>query len=272
MMALVAHIQENPMKALILRADPDASCDTARALIDKGFQILTVDTQAVAHALIRVDAIDLLVMDERIEGQLTHAIALSGERKNPNLSAILLTDRGRDETDDLFDLIPSLYGMIGSDAASELVAQLAVAAVEKQSTASVMSAQEDTTEEAETNEVAPLVLALSDMTPTEDDSESGAPCYADIAIAAPALAEIMAAENQIRLEKTVHPDPVAQSETCVVRDVARQIAVVEKTALDRKALLEKVEDVVNEEVASLFRKYPSSAYVPLHTHVRANAG
>ena len=96
------------MKALILRSDAKASVATAHALIEKGFQILSVDTQAVAHALIRVDTIDLLVMDERIEGQLTHAIALSGERRNPYLSTILLTDRKAHETDDLFDLIPCL--------------------------------------------------------------------------------------------------------------------------------------------------------------------
>ncbi len=83
------------MKALILRQDANAASATSHQLIDQGFKILCVETLSVAHTLIRVDAIDLLVMDERIEGQLTHAIALSGERKNPRLKAIMMTDRGK---------------------------------------------------------------------------------------------------------------------------------------------------------------------------------
>jgi hypothetical protein len=59
--------QENPVKALILQKDAGAACATSRVLIDKGFQILGVETLAVAHALIRVDTIDLLVMDERLD-------------------------------------------------------------------------------------------------------------------------------------------------------------------------------------------------------------
>ena len=54
------------MKALILRNDPDAARDTSRAFMDKGFQILCVEPLSLAHALIRVDTVDLLVMDERV--------------------------------------------------------------------------------------------------------------------------------------------------------------------------------------------------------------
>lgn len=275
MVASVAHIQENPMKALILRADPKTACDTARALIDKGFQTLSVDTQAVAHALIRVDAIDLLVMDERIEGQLTHAIALSGERKNPYLSAILMTDRGREDTDDLFDLIPSLYGLMSSDTTPEMLAKLAMSAVENVDTAVArvaQTAQDEAQEEVLETDVAPLILAHTDAASSEDDSESGAPCYADVAIAAPALAEIVAAENQIRLERTYQFDMTPRIAPVIQLEKVADAIDMDHVALEKNALLEKVEDVINEEVASLFRKYPSSAYVPLHTHARAIAG
>lgn len=120
------------MKALILRQDPDAADVTSRALIDKGFQILCVSSLAVAHALIRVDTIDLLVMDERIDGQLTHAIALSGERRSPYLSTIMMTDRHGEETDDLYELIPCLYALAGMQTSAHVLGQLALCAVSNQ--------------------------------------------------------------------------------------------------------------------------------------------
>ncbi len=126
---IAAIYQENPMRALILRNDPNAAVASSRALIDKGFQILCVDTRQAAETLVRMDTVDLLVMDEQVQGELTHCVALSGERRNPYISAILMTDRSREETDDLYDLIPSLYALAGVDTAPTLVGQLAVASV-----------------------------------------------------------------------------------------------------------------------------------------------
>ncbi len=216
------------MKALILRNDADAGVATARALIDKGFQILSVDTLAVAHALIRIDAIDLLVMDERFEGQLTHAIGLSGERKNPYLSTILLSDRTAEETDDLFDLIPSLYGVVGAESSAELISKLALSSVSALDVTKARVAQNVADDLAEQGDelvgeehafnADRLILAASDLMPPEDDTESGAPCYADVAIAAPEMAEIAGFDQQITLER--------------------------------------VEDVVMSEVAALFRNNP----------------
>lgn len=117
------------MRALILRNDPDAAVESSRALIDKGFQILCVENRTIAETLIRMDTIDLLVMDEEVEGCLTHGIALSGERKNPYISAIIVTDRTSQETDDLYELIPSLYALVGSNTAPKLVGQLALSSV-----------------------------------------------------------------------------------------------------------------------------------------------
>ncbi|MFT6945324.1 MAG: hypothetical protein ACJAUW_001906 [Yoonia sp.] len=73
-----------------------------------------------------MDTIDLLVMDERIDGQLTHSIALSGERRSPYLSVIMLTDRDGAETDDLF---PCLYALAGSGTAPHVLGLLAMSAV-----------------------------------------------------------------------------------------------------------------------------------------------
>lgn len=207
------------MKALILRRNAKAAVATAHALTEKGFQILSVDTLAVAHSLIRIDTIDLLVMDERIEGQLTHAIALSAERRNPYLSAIFCTDRAREDTEDLYELVPSLYALVGSDTAPELLGQLALSSISNLDEIRARVAQnatDDQAEEADADDL--LVLEASDLVPPEDDTESGAPSYADVAIAAPALAEIAAIEQEVALER--------------------------------------MEDVVMAEVAALFRKHP----------------
>lgn len=190
------------MKALILRNDPQAAIATAHALTDKGFQILSVDTLAVAHALIRIDTIDLLVMDEDVEGQLTHAIALSAERKNPYVSAIFLTDRTHEVTNDLYDLIPSLYALVGNDTAPGLLGQLALSSVSNLDDVAARVAQNAAVDlgELDDEKNAPS-FAAQYSTPPEDDTESGAPCYADVAIAAPELAEILAIEQEVTMEK-----------------------------------------------------------------------
>ncbi|MBE0414161.1 hypothetical protein [Yoonia sp.] len=118
------------MKALVLRDNATATAKCATALIDKGFQVACVETRKVARALIQLDTIDLLVMDEQVNGQLTHALALSAERRNPYVSTIMFTDRTGPDTDELYDLIPCLYGLVGSDSAGQLIGQLALSSTE----------------------------------------------------------------------------------------------------------------------------------------------
>lgn len=184
------------MKALILRNDTKAAVATARALIDKGFQILSVDSLIVAHSLIRVDTIDLLVMDEWIEGQLTHAIALSGERRNPYLSAIFLTDRSQAETDDLYALIPCLYALVGSDTAPELLGKLALSAVNCMEEVTARVAQNEAQDLAEADDPQEMALLLSNPVSNDalqwDDAHLN---HADIAIAEPEFVEIEAMES-----------------------------------------------------------------------------
>lgn len=118
------------MKALILRKNANATASCAQALIDKGFQVACVETRKVARALIQLETIDLLVMDEMVDGRLTHALALSAERRNPYVSAIIVTDRTGPDTDELYDLIPCLYGLVGSDSSGRLISQLALSSTE----------------------------------------------------------------------------------------------------------------------------------------------
>jgi len=209
------------MKALILRQDPKGACVVSRALMDKGFQILCVEKLDVAHALIRVDTIDLLLMDERIDGQLTHAIALSGERKNPYLSTILLTDRPGAQTDDLYALIPSLYAMAGMDVGADIVAKLALSAVSNVADVMARVARQKAADIAEAGPVPPTLI-LEDI--VRDPGEAGdpdddlEPACADVAIAAPAMADVRAGRSERPLSS-----------------------------------MERIEDVILAEVAAIFR-------------------
>lgn len=118
------------MKALILRNDPEPTVAAMQMLLKRGFHVACVESQKMAHALIRMDDVDLLILDERIDGKFTHALALSAERRNPFVSTIMATDRPGVETDELFDLIPSLYGLVGHDMQAEVLGRLAFASIE----------------------------------------------------------------------------------------------------------------------------------------------
>jgi hypothetical protein len=193
------------MKALILQQDADAACATSRALIDKGFQILCVETLAVAHALIRVDTIDLLVMNERFDGQLTHSIALSGERRSPYLSVIMLTDRDGAETDDLYDLIPCLYALAGSGTAPHVLGQLAMSAVSNMDEA---IARVNRRAACEIDELAPLVHSIYVLINPATET-----AFAYIVIAAPELAELTATKQITPLERV---DDVVMAEMAMI--------------------------------------------------------
>jgi hypothetical protein len=234
------------MKALILRNDAAASLATAHALIDKGFQILSVDTQAVAHALIRMDVIDLLVMDERVEGQLTHAIALSAERKNPYLSAILLTDRTAEETDDLFELIPSLYGLVGQDTTPAILGKLALSAV----TAEVRAAgavEEEAVPELRQRE--PLLLLDAEMALLDNECEDVEIDYTEVAVAAPAMPEITLDVEMAMLAKECDDDEVDYADVAIAAPAMSEI-----TMDAEKVLFNHAGDPMSAEVAALFRK------------------
>ncbi len=253
------------MKALILRNDAQSAIATSGALADKGFQILCVDSLTVAHTLIGIDTIDLLVMDERVNGQLTHAVALSGERKNPYQSAIMLTDRPGADSDDLYDLIPSLYALLGTDVSPGLLGKLAFSAVSNLDLIIARVARQNAADKAELDlsEAADVVTedAASDalfldaamMVNPDDDGESGAPAYADVAIATPEMAEIAAAE----------PSPLDGIEGALMAEAA--------SADCDPAPLQKVEDAVMAEVAALFRSHPLSHLAGSHRAVVAQA-
>jgi hypothetical protein len=117
------------MQVLILEDDPSFQAQLAQAMMGKGFNVLCVETVPAAEAFLRLDMADVLIAGERIGGRLSHPVALLAECRNPLVAAVLLTDRSGPELDELFDLMPSLVGVLGRRVAPSVVTQVVMAAV-----------------------------------------------------------------------------------------------------------------------------------------------
>jgi ActR/RegA family two-component response regulator len=186
--------QENPMKAMILRDDAADAVQTSRILASKGFQTLCVTSRDIAQAMIRADVIDLMVMDERIGTQLTHTLALSAERRNPFVSTIIMTDQGAGATDELYELIPSLYALIGTRTEAEVLGKVFLAAVANTEEAARRIDRHLAADAAEMDGLADDVDQIEDDDQTsiwdDDDDEADDDDTADAAFAVPALQEI----------------------------------------------------------------------------------
>lgn len=117
------------MQVLILDDDPEYQARLARALAARDFQIVCVDSLAAAEAVVRMGLPDLLILGERVQGRLSHSVALLADCRDPGIPSIFITDRQGDDIAELFDLIPAVYSIMGRATAPAMVAQIAVAAV-----------------------------------------------------------------------------------------------------------------------------------------------
>lgn len=120
---------EYHMQALVLNDDRDAQTGITMALLKRGFHVINAESISVAMGYVGLGAIDLVVLNERIEGNLSHTVALSAEYHNPQVTTLLMTPRTDTDVDELYDLLPSLYCLLGTEISPELVAQLALSAV-----------------------------------------------------------------------------------------------------------------------------------------------
>ncbi len=127
------------MQVLILEDDPAFQAQLAQAMMAKGFNVLCVATVPAAEAFLRLDMADVLIFGERMDGRLTHPVALLAECRNPLVAAVLLTDRTGPDLDELFDLMPSLVGILGRRVAPPVVTQVVMAAVAGMTTESARS-------------------------------------------------------------------------------------------------------------------------------------
>ncbi len=117
------------MQAMILDDDPQYQALVARELMARGFLVVCVDSLAAAEAVVRLDMLDLVILGERVQGRLSHNVALLADCRVPAVPSVLVTDRSGDEIAELFDLIPAIYSILGRRTAPSMVAQIAVAAV-----------------------------------------------------------------------------------------------------------------------------------------------
>lgn len=251
------------MKALVLRDDAEAAAGDAQALIEKGFQVVCVETRKVAHALLRIDTVDLLIMEEQIDGRLTHALALSAERRNPYISTILMTDRSGEETDDLYDLIPSLYALAGTTIAPKLLGKLALSSIEdyEQIKARVQhQLAEDAAEEAlddeppedeETVTTDPLAAFADDELVAEDAAIEE---YADIPDAAVAAHPAPDDTNEVPFDIPTYADAVEH---------APELAEPDFDDGDVAALadIDDLVPVVHEEQDETITEQPTTAHL-----------
>ncbi|MDQ2091548.1 hypothetical protein [Marimonas arenosa] len=117
------------MQALILNDDRRAQAATAMALFKRNFQVVTAEDVDTASAYADLGVFDLVVMAERVGDRLSHAVALSAELRNPDVTTMVVTPRADADVDELYDLLPSLYCLLGEDLSPELMAKMAVAGV-----------------------------------------------------------------------------------------------------------------------------------------------
>jgi len=117
------------MQVLIVNDQVDRQVELAIAFIQSGFQTTSTSSQLVAESCIRRGTVDLLVIAERVGGQLAHSLALLAEYRNPMVVTMLLTDRTDQDLDELYLLLPSLHCILSPRTAPELMTRLAVASV-----------------------------------------------------------------------------------------------------------------------------------------------
>jgi CheY-like chemotaxis protein len=123
------------MQALIVEDDPEVQMALAVALLDRGFHVINAESVAVALAYVRLRNVDLVVMNERVGGKLSHKVALAAEHRNEAVATVMITPRVDKDVDELYELLPSLHSLLGCAIAPEMVAQLGLIAVAGQARA-----------------------------------------------------------------------------------------------------------------------------------------
>lgn len=117
------------MDALILDNDHAYQVAIAEALVARGLNVVCVETMTAADSFLRRARPRTLIMGERVDGRLTHALALTGECRNTDLAVVMLSDRVDDDLGEMFDLMPALRAIIGRQVDTETLAQVVLSAL-----------------------------------------------------------------------------------------------------------------------------------------------
>lgn len=117
------------MLALILSDDALIHHRLSASLSKRGFQVVLSESRAMATAHVRAWAFDLVILAERVNGTLTHSVALSAEKRAPFVKTVLLTDRKDTDIDELYDLLPSLVSIVSPTVSPELIGKIALSSI-----------------------------------------------------------------------------------------------------------------------------------------------
>ena len=117
------------MQVLILGDDHGQQARLAAAMMKKGFQVICVESAGAAGSYIRGQFIDVLILAETRSGRIGQSCACVAQSRNPQVSVIVITDRTGAATQELFDEVPSLYGVIGLEMSPGMVAAIALASI-----------------------------------------------------------------------------------------------------------------------------------------------
>ncbi|WP_420860728.1 response regulator [Algirhabdus cladophorae] len=112
------------MQALILNSDPEIRKIHTLALLGHGFAVVSAANLEEAQDYSRVGAFDLVLMEERLEGRLTHTISLIAEQKKADVVTILVTERADEGLNELCELLPSLNCIVGPGVDKSLLLKL----------------------------------------------------------------------------------------------------------------------------------------------------
>lgn len=117
------------MHVLIVEDDCGRRIKLEAAFAKAGFQTSATGNRAIAESCIRCRVVDLLIMVERVDGALTHALSLLAECRNPMVETILLTPRCDPDIEELFLLLPSLHCLVAPQVDPKLIVKFAIAAL-----------------------------------------------------------------------------------------------------------------------------------------------
>lgn len=247
------------MQVLILGDDHGQQARLAAAMMKKGFQVICVETARAASSYIRGQFIDVLILAETRSGPIGQSCACVAQSRNPQVSVIVITDRTGAATDELFDEVPLLYGVIGLEMAPGMVAAIALASILPPE--SGLQRVADPVQQAMVPEPQPAVVGQVRAEPVAE----GRVLLQPIARAAPAPRVVAALITQ-QVPRSVPPVPLVVAQSA--RDAASPALTsnfARSTVADfdpELAALERELDLVNRDrpsvlAASITEELPS---------------
>lgn len=117
------------MQALILGDDFGNQTRLAAALMAAGFQVICVESTRAAQSYMGAQIVDVLIVTETRSVRVGQSCACVAHSRNRQVSVLVVTDRTGPATDELFDEVPQLYGVIGFDMPPAMIAGLARASI-----------------------------------------------------------------------------------------------------------------------------------------------